>query len=51
MQLRVKTLLNLTHPISGFTYTSVALIDAQGSLELAVTLKVLGWNIFQAARA
>jgi transposase len=38
MQLRVKTLLNRTHPIPGFTYTSVALDDALGPLELEVEI-------------
>jgi len=38
MQLRVKTLLNRTHPIPGFTYASVALDDALGSLELTVEI-------------
>jgi hypothetical protein len=38
MQLRVKTLLNRTHAIPGFTYSSVALEDALGPPELTVEI-------------
>jgi transposase len=38
MQVRVKTLLNRTHPLPGFTYTAVALDDPCGQLELCVEL-------------
>ena len=38
MQLRVKTLLNRTHPIPGFTYASVTLKDTLGPLEVWVEI-------------
>ena len=38
MQLRVKTLLNRTHPLPGFTYASVTLNDTLGPLEVWVEI-------------